>query len=305
MVLKRKISSHLVCIDSKKINAVPKKPQTKPELIKEIKSLQKLNEALEEENKSNLCRISELEEKVKSLSTSSVPCETAECQTFTEKIQIPCNLCTHVATCEEELNWHMGEEHDRSSESYFDTDYPCDICGKWCRSASDLIHHQKRHDIGTKSHESHRLLDMIFSCNFCDEKFETRRSLMIHNKKEHAKNVNMCWNFSAGKCDHGDDCWFIHGERKAEQLKIECNICRKFFVNMNDLFHHRKSEHQTKVQKCKNKNSNACPYGEQGCWFVHDIATNNAENKDVTEEIVRMMETFTQRIMNLESQMKV
>ena len=40
-----------MCIDPKKTNNIPKKPPTKADIMKELKVLQKLNEALEEENK--------------------------------------------------------------------------------------------------------------------------------------------------------------------------------------------------------------------------------------------------------------
>jgi hypothetical protein len=40
--------------------------------------------------------------------------------------------------------------------------------------------------------------DSIVSCNFCDQKFETRRSLMFHKKSEHIDKVAPCWNFSSG-----------------------------------------------------------------------------------------------------------
>ena len=49
--------------------------------------------------------------------------KSADSQTVTEDIQIPCNICIYVATCEEQLNWHMGEDHNLTSDSYFYTDY--------------------------------------------------------------------------------------------------------------------------------------------------------------------------------------
>ena len=51
MVLKRRLSSHVVCIDPKKTKGIPIKNQTKAELVKDIKAIEKINETLEEENK--------------------------------------------------------------------------------------------------------------------------------------------------------------------------------------------------------------------------------------------------------------
>ena len=46
----------------------------------------------------------------------------------------------------DELKWHMAEEHDVPTDMFFDSDFPCDICGKCCRSGSDLINHLKKHE---------------------------------------------------------------------------------------------------------------------------------------------------------------
>ena len=174
MVLKRKISAHVVCIEPKKANNIPKKLPTKADVLKEFKVLQKLNDALEEENKKNQDTIAALEEKIAYLQDHKpdVPSKSSDSQTLTDDVQIPCNICIYVATCEEQLNWHMGEDHNLSTDSYFDTDYPCDICGKWCRSASDLICHQKKHEVIT--------VPRTFLCNICGDNFDTIRNMMIH-----------------------------------------------------------------------------------------------------------------------------
>ena len=111
--------------------------------------------------------------KADKLSTSS------ECQTFLKEIQISCNSCIYNATCEEELSWHMSEEHAVSTDPYFDTDFPCDICGKWCRSESDLEYHQQKHkeslkptDVCSKDRQTEHVW------NFCTETFQTKRMIM-------------------------------------------------------------------------------------------------------------------------------
>ena len=61
--------------------------------------------------------------------------------------------------------------------------------------------------------------------------------------------------------------------------------------------HHNKSEHEDKVQMCKNKNG--CPY--KNCWFRHNVNNEkNVEQQEVTESILNMMEKITKRIVNLE-----
>ena len=53
MVVKRKTSAHVVCIDTKKITA-PKRQPTKADLLQELKAMQKLNNTLKLENVKNL-----------------------------------------------------------------------------------------------------------------------------------------------------------------------------------------------------------------------------------------------------------
>ena len=152
----------------------------------------------------------------------------------------------------------MSEEHEVSSDLYFDTDFPCDICGKQCRTESDLEFHQKKHEASFKS------ADIPFSkdggvenvCELCTEIFQTKRMLMQHKKVHHKDKVNVCWNFSS---EFGYNlCWFLHrcgSERSKKENK--CNICEKVFENKGDFMLHKKSEHAEIVQMCTNINS--CP----------------------------------------------
>ena len=70
---------------------------------------------------------------------------------------------------------------------------------------------------------------------------------MVHSKNEHMETVNVCWEYSAGKCDPGDElCLFMHCDelQKADFSGVNCNICWKTFQNINLFFHHKKSEHK-------------------------------------------------------------
>ena len=221
MVLKRKTSAHAVCIDPKKTN-VPKKPPTKADLQDDLrmtkdtlKMTKELNDALLDEVKENEAKIEALENKnsknsdiIKSLqeevtilqsqrsSSNKIP---KGAQTYTPEIQICCNLCIYVATCEEELNWHMGEDHDLSSDSYFDKDFYCEICSKWFTEESDLEEHVQDHKKPTAIEEK-----VQFYCNFCEETFTNKRGLMAHKKRKHAEKVTLCWKSESGICDFGE-----------------------------------------------------------------------------------------------------
>ena len=58
-----------------------------------------------------------------------------------------CKYCIYIATCEEELNWHIDDEHNIQTDPYFETDFPCEICGKYCRTEADLTYHLKKHEL--------------------------------------------------------------------------------------------------------------------------------------------------------------
>ena len=136
-------------------------------------------------------------------------------------------------------------------------------------------------------------------CDCCNETFQMKRMLMQHKKVHHKDKVNVCWNFSSGKCDFGDNlCWFLHSDSSERSVKeIKCNICEKVFKNQDDFMHHKKSEHSDFVQMCTNKKT--CPY--QNCWFHHENNEQNTEKQEVTEKILSMMEKFTHRIVKLEN----
>ena len=54
------------------------------------------------------------------------------------------------------------------------------------------------------------------------------------------------------------------------------------------------------VKECKNKE---CRFGEQSCWYHHANKVNleKKDNQEITEKIFNMMETFTNRIVNIEN----
>ena len=79
---------------------------------------------------------------------------------------------------------------------------------------------------------------------------------MQHKKASHKEKVNVCWNFSAGKCELGDDlCWFIHCENSEETVikEIKCNTCENVFDNINNFMQHNKCEHMDKVKCVKTR----------------------------------------------------
>jgi hypothetical protein len=81
-----------------------KKPPLKSELLMQVNALQKENENLKVQHAKQDSTIKNLEEKVLMLQNSTETMCSIGSQTYFKEIQICCNVCIYVATCEEELN---------------------------------------------------------------------------------------------------------------------------------------------------------------------------------------------------------
>ena len=313
------------------------KPLTKNELMVKYKALEEKLENLVKENERNIQEIARLEkEKFPKISKD----QESQTKNDTDFVEISCTECIFLASCEDELNWHMGEDHGKDYISYFDSDYPCSVCDRWCKFEKDLnrhmkVYHAKRvkffsfecnmcdESLGNKDElmkhneiehtesmnisqsEQINTGDSLVSCSLCDDKFKTRRSLMVHKKREHTEKVAICWNFSTGNCEFGDEnCWFLHTGRS--EYKFECTSCDKKFANKDKFLHHRKNQHKESVQNCRNMVSDTCKYGNEKCWFNHGDSIDTTEdennkkvNEEVIEKIFQMMEKFTQQIVEI------
>ena len=73
-------------------------------------------------NNKSIETIKILEDKITmiQMSKSSLVVKSDDSQTFCSDISISCNICIFVASCEEELNWHMGDTYDLFDESCHD-----------------------------------------------------------------------------------------------------------------------------------------------------------------------------------------
>ena len=270
--IKKKID--LIETKTSKPRVVLEKKLLKTEIIAQFKALQIAYDDLKQENAKNVNVIKHLEEKVEMLQNTSLHVSSKGAQTFSSEIQIFCNVCIYVATCEEELNWHMEYAHDLSSDSYFDKEFYCEICSRWFSEESDLENHAQDHQKKIVIKES-----STFYCNFCEETFTNKKDLMKHKKRKHVEKVTLCWKFEAGICDFDDSsCWFSHSLNRKEDLKmLKCRSCEKEFKTLSDCLKHKKQEHPNLVSFCKNETEGTCKFGKGRCWFKHN------ETKDIIE----------------------
>ena len=138
-------------------------------------------------------------------------------------------------------------------------------------------------------------------CDFCGEFFMSRKALLFHNKSEYVEKVQVCWNYKKGNCLFGDsNCWFLHTD-KADTIET-CNVCARNFKTRKDLKIHEKNNRTEDVPFCKYDYGKTCVYGDP-CWFRHD-KHEMLQNQDFTTKLLSMLEKFTNRIIQIENEVK-
>ena len=86
--------------------------------------------------------------------------------------------------------------------------------------------------------------------------------------------------------------------------EFKCSICSEILENGNDLMKHKKEKHINKVPYCRQINN--CKFGP-GCWYRHDNENMNndpASNSELLKKLINMMEIFSDKIANIEKNMK-
>ena len=179
----------------------------------------------------------------------------------------------------------------------------CDECEFPAECMVDLVDHM---------HEFHPLggYEPGIVCNHCGENLESKNSLMNHRKKFHSEMISPCINFSEGKCNYGELCWFSHDASKRIILpEFTCNLCDKKFKIKSQFMKHRKEENFKSVQNCRDDKSGNCQHGPYSCWFIHDGISENKnmakenviENSEIIKKLFEMMEVFTKRLVHIEN----
>ena len=167
----------------------------------------------------------------------------AETQTVYEFQDIPCKDCIYVASCAEELDFHIENAHYDED----DADEP-----------------------------SKTLSENPYNCNICSRKNATWGDLRYHLKTMHAETVRTCKFYLLGKCDFPENvCWFMHRNPStapsSQTLKeYKCGICKNVFLHKNDFMKHRKIDHTQFVPNCRDNENEACRSEKNCCWYIHE-----------------------------------
>ena len=268
-------------------NVTKSKAPLKADLIVQHKELQEKFDDLEAANKKNLEIIQDLKEKIESLEKDK-NIESKETQVDMGG-ELKCNECNFQATSDSEFSWHMAENHgwshDQSQED-LDSSEGVRYCRRCDYEAQDRYeldgHIWTEHEEDEEGH---------VTCKFCSEKFATIANMMMHKKIKHREKIAICQNFIADGCPFEDKrCWFLHIESNET---FKCNKCDKNFQTKSEFMQHRKKQHETMVQMCKN--GPLCVFSHL-CWFRHEMveiikSDENIENEKSKHKLVGKMKT--------------
>ena len=99
----------------------------------EFELLKEKYEALIIENDRNIEKIHFLEDKIKDLEVNKPKKKNSKTKTsqtsMSDKAMYPCKICIYTTTCEDEIKWHLEEEHGYTG-LYADDSIPCKHCDK-------------------------------------------------------------------------------------------------------------------------------------------------------------------------------
>ena len=158
-----------------------------------------------EKNESEII-IKELKSKI---TAKEVENNSIETQTESEFQDYYCQHCIYVASCVEELDWHIENAHAEEEPSDIELQRP-------------------------------------YGCNICAKRNVNKGQLMIHIRTMHPETVRTCKFFIIGKCDFPDNvCWFMHTKSNTssspQMLKqFKCGFCENVFEHKSDFMSHRK-----------------------------------------------------------------
>ena len=194
------------------------------------------------------------------------------------KLAIELKDLKEIISLEGELKKNMSiteTEHSIADEK----EYNCTGCCFQGTSEKELDNH-----ITFK----HRIV-----CRNCGEKLLTKTDLMYHRKNKHLETVAFCKNKLEDKCKFDSaKCWWRHTEETQAKDHVEkqhiiaetikCYLCQTQFESKRAMMIHRKKEHISAVKICNKFQENDCRFGDEDCWFKHDLNTHiNQEHTSI------------------------
>ena len=246
----------------------------KGEMVSKFKDLKAKYESLEFENTQNIELIIKLKKELLSLKEEKLYKKvlvTTITQTGDDDdFEIPCKECIFMASCEDELRWHMTTSHEHPKPDHYDK----------------------------------------ISCKDCGKGFYSKGEIMTHRKEVHPNLIKACSYFLEGKCSFEEsDCWYSHKRTKSTvEKEFQCRFCEKIFKRKHEFMIHRKNEHKNVIPTCREHQNGTCRFTTIECWYKHEENLKNYEHEEINMiypnnlnlRIFNMMEQVTERLEMIE-----
>ena len=118
---------------------------------------------------------------------------------------ISCKECIYIATCEEELKWHMNDSHNQPDPDLEGED----------------------------------------SCNVYDRNYKSKCELMIHRKEYHPNSISICRYFLRGICTFEENIYWFSHKVEEKNIPTTLNeykfsFCEKIFKRKAEFMKHKK-----------------------------------------------------------------
>ena len=164
----------------------------------------------------------------------------------------------------------------RHSKKTQNLTFSCDICDDDFNTKSNLTNHIKNEHAESSQ----------FNCTDCEEHFSDNWNLMNHRRDEHIV-TEVCPHFLKKSCKFPNgQCWLKHEKsnstKSSEVKNIKCYTCKKDFKTKNGMMLHRKKYHPEATSKCEKYQNGGCTFDEFECWYIH---YSRREVSESSEEI--------------------
>lgn len=167
---------------------------------------------------------------------------------------LQCEYCQQKFNRKTRLRKHI-EIHLTKMEKIPKIGYVCQHCDRVFENKDDAIMHTNIYDVNSKIGISNRLLTFVLCCEYCEQAYWTRKSLILHRTNDHY-NINDDKPF---KCEHCPAKYDTYSKLKAHknshqfaimheypfERKYICDNekCLKSYKYWSDLTTHRKTTH--------------------------------------------------------------
>ena len=186
---------------------------------------------------------------------------------------IICSICGQYLITETELRAHILTCHTQDN---------CKDCDFQATSKTILEKHIKFKHTHKDNHGSEE-----YSCEDCEEVFNTKWNLQNHKRDIHKESKESCVYFKQNRCSFSaKTCWNSHEANNHDNkiTEIKCFSCHMVFGTKHKMLRHRKLKHIEEIKECENFQSDECGFSDNFCYNRHSRNLSNHNLEGHSEE---------------------